>query len=114
MFKNNLLYVCVRSLPGNGASMGDAPYWAGCARTFGSTSRRGWKATLGHHWSHLLPVLPAPLTPEVLPVPHPLSSRPVRGDQWKLRLTNSVSREVTEMQKRYLKKDWETQKNKKE
>ena len=34
------------------------------------------------------------------------------GDQWKLRLTNSVSREVTEMQKRYLKKDWETQKNK--
>lgn len=29
-----------------------------------------------------------------------------------MRLTNSVSREVTEMQKRYLKKDWETQKNK--
>lgn len=71
--------------------------------------------------SHLLPeVLPAPLLLEVLPVPPPPRSphcapsselKVGEGDQWKLRLTDSVPREVTEMQKRDLKKDWGAQKN---
>lgn len=100
------MYVCDRSLPGNGASVGDSSYWAGCARTLGSTPRRGWKAAPGHHWE---PPLPPPISPPCAPSSEFQAGE---GDQWKLRLTNSVPREVTEMQKRDLKKDWGAQKNK--